>query len=102
MVRVSGTLEPIDAMFDGRHGEFEAAPLWYLFMHEGIEQGVQALEGRFDHAMWQGAGGLHEPAGRGEGWLFSFAPSSPVEPAAHPHVLKRSWPGTMRSSCGGR
>lgn len=36
-------------------------------MHEGIEQGVQALEGRLDHAMWQGAGGLHEPAGRGEG-----------------------------------
>ena len=36
-------------------------------MHEGIEQGVQALEGRLDRAMWQGAGGLHEPAGRGEG-----------------------------------
>ena len=37
-----------------RRGEFEAAPLWYLFMHEGIEQGVQTLEGRLDRAMARG------------------------------------------------
>ena len=38
-----------------RRGEFEAAPLWYLFMHESIEQGVQALEEqRLGRAMARG------------------------------------------------
>jgi hypothetical protein len=39
---------------DAGAGELEAAPLRYLFMHESIEQGVQALEGRLGRAMARG------------------------------------------------